>query len=153
MKRTTRTLAVVAYVLCLVAYTTPARALSPELEAALEKATYVYIATNRKDGSYGTPAEIWFMYHEGAVWVASPTTTWRVRRIRAGRPKARIAVGAVDGPAFAATGSIVTDPALHKVMFHTFASRYPQGWPTYEDRFRTGLADGTRVLMKYQPAE
>jgi len=153
MKQATRTLALVACALGFLAYATPARALSPELEAALEKATYVYIATNRKDDSYGAPAEIWFMYHEGAVWVASPTTTWRVRRIRAGRPKARIAVGSVDGPTFAATGSIVTDPALHNVMFRTFASRYPQGWPEYEDRFRKGLADGTRVLMKYQPTE
>ena len=79
-------------------------ALSPELTQALEKSTYVYIASERKDGSYGTSAEIWFMAYEGAVWVASPPTTWRVKRIRAGRTAARIAVGTKDGPTFTGDG-------------------------------------------------
>src|SRR5262249_24410346 len=59
----------------------------------LESAKYVYIATQRKDGSYGKAAEIWFLYHDGAVWVGSPPTTWRVKRINHHRPNAKIAVG------------------------------------------------------------
>ena len=55
----------------------------PELGRALETSRYVYSATARKAGGFGTPAEIWFMYDRGAVWVASPPTTWRVKRIRA----------------------------------------------------------------------
>src|ERR1700752_3612103 len=70
-----------------------AHALAGNVESELKTSKYVYISTQRKDGSYGKPAEIWFLYHDGAVWVASPTTTWRVKRIRAGRPKAKIAVG------------------------------------------------------------
>jgi hypothetical protein len=130
-----------------------ASALGPEIEEGLRTSTYVYIASKRKDGSFGTPAEIWFMYHQGAVWVASPTTTWRVRRIRTGRPKVRIFVGKTDGPRFKATGSIVTDPPLYEEMYRTFARKYPEGWPKYEHRFREGLADGTRVLIRYEPVK
>lgn len=130
-----------------------AHALSAENEAALKRERYVYISSNRKDGSFGAPAEIWFMYSRGALWVASPPTTWRVRRIRAGRPKARIAIGKVDGATFMATGSLVADPEIYEEMFRTFARKYPNGWPKYEQRFRQGLADGTRVLVKYQPIE
>lgn len=130
-----------------------ASALSSDLEAALRTSTYVYIASKRKDGSFGKPAEIWFMYQDGAVWVASPTTTWRARRIKANRPKARIAIGKADGPTFKAKGSVVRDTALYEQMYRTFATKYPDGWPKYEQQFRKGLADGTRVLIKYEPVK
>lgn len=126
-------------------------ALSPELTQALEKSRYVYVATERKDGTFGTPAEIWFMAHDGAVYVASPTTTWRVKRIQKGRTKARIAIGTKDGPSFSATGSIVKDPALYDRLFTTLAAKYPDRWPGYEERFKSGLRDGSRVLVRYQP--
>ena len=80
-------------------------ALSPELDRALKESKYVYVQSERKSGELGKPAEIWFFYDAGTVYVASPPTAWRVRRIKAGRRKARIAVGKPDGPSFAATGS------------------------------------------------
>lgn len=125
--------------------------LAPEIERALASSTYVYIATERKDGGFGSPAEIWFMWDHGAVWVASPPTTWRVKRIRAGRALARIAVGSKDGPIFTAKGSLVRDPAVYDRLFATYAKKYPDGWPKYESRFRSGLQDGSRVLVRYEP--
>jgi hypothetical protein len=113
----------------------------------------VYIASARKDGSFGAPAEIWFMWGDGVVWVASPTTTWRVRRIRAGRPRARVAVGSQGGPTFEALGTIVTEVARYDDLYHAFAAKYPDGWPKWEQRFRSGLADGSRVLIRYQPVD
>lgn len=125
-------------------------ALSTELERALTQRAYVYVATERKDGTFGTPAEIWFMWDQGSVWMASPATSWRAKRIRAGRTKARIAVGSKDGPTLTATGSFVRDPAAYERLYATFAKKYPDGWPKYEARFREGLKDGSRVLMRYQ---
>ena len=127
-------------------------ALSPDLEKALANSKYVYISSTRKDGSMSKPAEIWFMYQNGAVYVASPPTTWRVRRIKAGRPQAKIAVGSPTGPSFTATGTIVNDPSLYPVLFETYAKKYPDGWSSYEDKFRSGLKDGSRVLIKYTPS-
>lgn len=145
----------VVVVLYSVSFPVPARSasLSPELQQALDSSKHVYIQSERKDGSFGKAAEIWFMPYQGAVWVASPATTHRVKRIQAGRTKAKIAVGKPDGPSFAAKGSIVKDPEVNNVLFDTFAKKYPDGWSSYEKSFRDGLANGSRVLIKYEPVE
>jgi general stress protein 26 len=127
--------------------------LSPELQKALDSSKYVYIQSTRKDGAPGKAAEIWFMHHNGAVWVASPVTTYRVKRIKAGQTKAKIAVGKSDGPSFTAKGSLVKDPEVNKVMFEMYAKKYANDWSSYEKKFREGLTDGSRTLIKYEPAD
>jgi len=127
--------------------------LSPELQKALDSSKYVYVQSTRKDGKLSKPAEIWFMPYNGAVWVASPPTTYRVKRIQAGQTKAKIAIGKTDGPSFNAKGSIVKDPEVNKVLFEVFAKKYGSGWSSLEEKFRDGLADGSRVLVKYEPAD
>lgn len=128
--------------------------LSPEIRNELEKSKYVYIASMRESGEFGRPAEIWFLWHEGAVYVGTPPETWRARRIRAGRPQAEIRVGAPDGPSFRATGSIVEESGdLLPVLFETYARKYSDRWKNYEDRFRSGFRDGSRVLVRYVPDE
>ncbi len=117
----------------------------------LASSTYVYISSQRKSGQFGKPAEIWFMYHDGAVWVGTLPTSWRVKRIKAGRTLAKIAVGKVDGPSFEATGSLVTDPKMQAELMKTYAKKYPEGWATFAERFRKGFQDGSRVLVKYVP--
>ncbi len=125
--------------------------LPASLREQLAASTYVYIATQRKDGSFGKPAEIWFMYHDGAVWVGTPPTTWRVKRIKHGRPAAKIAVGKPDGPSFDALGSIVKDQKIAAVMVETYAKKYPDRWPGFAQRFTDGMKDGSRLLLKYVP--
>jgi len=127
--------------------------LSPELQKALDSSKYVYIQSSRKDGKLSKPAEIWFMPYNGAVWVASPPTTYRVKRIKAGQTQAKIAVGKADGPSFNAKGSIVKDPEVNKALFETFAKKYTNEWKSLEQKFRDGLANGSRVLIKYEPAD
>ncbi len=53
--------------------------LSAPLKAQLAASKFVYIASQRKDGTLGQAAEIWFLYHDGAVWVGTPPTSWRVK--------------------------------------------------------------------------
>lgn len=125
--------------------------ISPEIRKGLEESTYVYVSSTRKDGSLSKAAEIWFLWHEGAVYVATPPSSWRVKRIKAGRTDAKIWVGKPDGPAFEAKGELAAEPAVHAVMFETFAKKYGSRWESYEERFRAGLADGSRVLVKYTP--
>lgn len=132
---------------------TAAAALSPDLQKALADNTYVYLSSARKDGSFGTPAEIWYMYHDGAVYVGTRPTSWRVRRIKAGRPAAKIAVGSANGRSFAATGSLVNDAAMQELLLKTFAQKYPERWPSHEKNFRDGFKDGSRVLVKYVPKD
>jgi hypothetical protein len=129
-----------------------AAALSPDLERALRESQYVYIQSQRQSGAFGKPAEIWFMYDGGAVLVGTPPTSWRVKRIKAGRKRARIAVGKADGPAFEATGELVRDAAVEQRLLAEFGRKYPEGWKRFEDRFRQGFKNGDRVIVRYTPA-
>ncbi|MBI3756779.1 MAG: hypothetical protein HY267_02270 [Deltaproteobacteria bacterium] len=125
--------------------------LSPELQKTLESSKYIYVQSSRKNGEMSKAAEIWFMLHNGAVWVCSPPTTHRVKRIKAGKTKAKIFVGKSDGPSFTAKGSLVKDPAVNNVLFETFAKKYGNDWTSLEKEFRKGLADGSRTLVRYDP--
>jgi hypothetical protein len=146
--RRTRT-GVVAFLLLLA--TSATAALSPELERALRESKYVYVQSERKSGELGKPAEIWFFYDQGAAWVGTRPTSWRVRRIKAGRKRARIVVGRADGPAFDATGEVVRDPATEQKLMEAFAKKYPEGWLRFADSFRDGFKSGDRVLVRYTP--
>jgi hypothetical protein len=126
-------------------------ALSPEIQKALDESKYVYISSMRKAGNYGQPAEIWFFVDGGAVYVGTRPGSWRVKRIKAGRPTAKIAVGTAGGPSFTATGSVVKDPAVEARLLEAFATKYPDRWSTHEQSFREGFKDGSRVLVKYVP--
>jgi hypothetical protein len=131
--------------------TSASGALSPELERALRESKYVYVQSERKSGELGKAAEIWFFYDKGAAWVGTRPTSWRVRRIKAGRKRARIAVGKADGPAFDATGEVVRDPAMEQKLMEEFAKKYPEGWSRFADSFRDGFKTGDRVLVRYTP--
>jgi hypothetical protein len=126
-------------------------ALTPDVDRALRDSEYVYMQTERKTGELGKSAEIWFMYDDGKVYVGTRPTSWRVKRIKAGRPKAKIAVGKPDGPSFTARGDLIRDAALEKRLMETFAKKYPAGWKKHEEGFRKGFESGERVLVRYTP--
>jgi hypothetical protein len=128
-----------------------AAALSADLEKALRESPYVYIQSERKTGALGKPAEIWFMYDGGAVLVGTPQTAWRVKRIKAGRKRAHIAVGKPDGPAFDAAGELVHDAAVEQRLLAEYGRKYPEGWAKFADRFRDGFKSGERVIVRYTP--
>jgi hypothetical protein len=125
--------------------------LAAAVEQELASSKYVYIASTRKDGNLGKPAEIWFLWRDGSVYVGTPATSWRARRIKAGRPQAKIWVGKPDGPSFVATGNIIKDPKVEEAMLAAFATKYPDGWSRHAETFRSGFEDGTRVVIKYTP--
>jgi hypothetical protein len=125
--------------------------LSPEQLKQLDAAKFVYIQSTRKGGVLGKPAEIWFAVMDGALWVGSSPESWRAKRIRWGRPQAKIAIGSVDGPSFRATGAFVKDPALYAKFCDQLAGKYPEKWSRWEQSFRDGFKSGERVLIKYTP--
>jgi hypothetical protein len=126
-------------------------ALTPELKKALAEAHYVYIQSERKSGEFGKPSEIWFFAEGDTVYVGTRPWSWRVKRIKAGRVRARIAIGSPNGPSFEATGKLVKDPAIEAKLLATFAKKYPEGWPKHAESFREGFRSGDRVLVAYTP--
>ena len=125
--------------------------LTAEQEKQLAEANYVYVQSERKSGEWSKPAEIWFFVDGGTLYVGTKPESWRVKRIKAGRTKARVAIGKADGPAFEATSAVVKDPGLEEKMFAAYAKKYPEGWKKFEDAFRQGFKTGDRVLVAYTP--
>jgi hypothetical protein len=127
-------------------------ALPPDVDKTLRDAKYVYIQSERKSGEWSKPAEIWFYYDGSAVYVGTRPASWRVKRIKAGRKKARIAVGKPDGPRFDAVGEVKHDAAVEEKLMAEYARKYADGWKEHADGFRSGFKSGDRVLVKYTPA-
>jgi hypothetical protein len=125
--------------------------LTAEQRELLAQSRFVYIASTRKDGNLSQPAEIWFMWADGSVWVASSPNSWRAKRIRWGRPMAKIWIQKPDGPSFRARGETVADPARYDELCDAFSVKYSERWPRWEKSFRDGLRSGERVLIRYTP--
>ena len=126
-------------------------ALTPELSRELADAQYVYIQSERKTGDFGKPSEIWFFVDGGKLYVGTRPSSWRVKRIKAGRTRARIAVGSPQGPSFEATGALVKDPKIEEKLMRAYAKKYPDGWARHAASFKDGFRTGERVLVMYTP--
>jgi hypothetical protein len=144
-----RAVALGALLVAVVAVARPS--LAPDVARALQDAKYVYIQSERKGGELGKPAEIWFFVDGDTLYVGTRPQSWRVKRIKAGRTKARIAAGSPHGPAYDATGALVRDPTIEAKLLAAFAAKYPDAWPRYADGFRDGFRTGERVLVAYTP--
>lgn len=126
--------------------------LSAEITSHLEKDPYVYISSMRKSGEFGTPAEIWFSWDGKTVLVGTSVKSYRVKRIKAGRPSARIAVENAEGPSFDATGALVDGKEAQEAMIAAFAKKYGESFTDkWQAKFREGFASGTRILVRYTP--
>ena len=75
-------------------------AASPRDITALGDASYLYIATVRKDGNQSTAAPVWFIAKpDGEILVDTNTDSWKAKRIGRGSP-VLVWIGSRTGPAF-----------------------------------------------------
>ena len=54
-------------------------------------------------------------------------------------------------PAVDARASLEADAAVHSQVLAVMGDKYSDEWDTWGPRFRNGLADGSRVMLKYEP--
>jgi hypothetical protein len=91
---------------------------------ALSKASVLYIATVRKDGSQSTPAPVWFTVAPNhLVLIQTQPTTWKAKRIRRGSPVI-VWIGKTKGPAFIGKAEITSDPAVSRQIVEDYPKRY-----------------------------
>ena len=134
-----------------------------ETAAALAESPLVYISPLRSDGAESRcHAEVWFVTDGDDVLIVTDAKRWRARAIAQGLERARLWVGdhgvwtTADGaylasPRFDATASVEADPTVHARALAAFGAKYPRDWGSWGPRFRSGLADGSRVLLRYVP--
>jgi len=126
-------------------------ATSPRDVDALAKATYIYIATVRKDGNQSKAAPVWFITTaDNQVLIETSPTSWKAKRIRRGSP-ALIWIGERTGPAFIGKAEIVTDTALQDEVIAQYPKKYTLAWIGFARPSRAKLDRGQIVVIRISP--
>jgi len=139
-------------------------ALTDPAKQALGKSDTIYITPLKKGGTESTcHAEVWFVFESGSIYVVTSSKAWRARAISSGLTQARMWVGEFGvwkdskeayrkAPEILASGELVADAATQAQVLETFGSKYHLEWVVWGPRFRNGLKDGSRVMLRYTPA-
>ena len=128
----------------------------------LETSQLVYITPIKSNGEESRcKAEIWFAHHDGGVFVVTPPETWRARAVGKGLTRARLWVGEFgvwtqsggafrEAPEFMARASIESNAEIHARVLAAMGEKYADsGWSRWGQRFKDGLEDGSRVMIRY----
>ena len=118
---------------------------------ALAKATYIYIATVRKDGTQSKAAPIWFTTTpDNDVLIETSPKSPKVKRIKRGSP-ALVWIGTRTGPAFIGKAEIVTDTALQDLVITQYPKKYLLAWIGIARPSRAKLDRGQIVVIRVSP--
>jgi hypothetical protein len=99
-------------------------ATSPRDADALANASYLYIATVRKDGNQSNAARVWFIATpDGKILIDTNIDSWKAKRIARGSPVI-VWIGSAAGPAFIGKAEIVGDPAVQDQMIEAIPKKY-----------------------------
>jgi PPOX class probable F420-dependent enzyme len=99
----------------------------PTVAEALGTASYIYVATQRADGSRSRAVPVWFMVEGDTIYFTTGPDSHKARRIRRGSPLF-VWVGAADGPHFRGRAEVLQDPALAARMAPVYSRRYWIAW-------------------------
>jgi PPOX class probable F420-dependent enzyme len=125
---------------------------TPDIEAALQTAKYIYLTTYSTAGKPGT-VPVWCWPHDGAVYFTTQRASLKARRIR-DTGRATVHVATKDGPAFDGRAEWVDGrPDLEGALLDAYRRKYPLLVPLWMGRrIRKGLAAQTSVLIRITPA-
>jgi hypothetical protein len=135
--------------------------LQESLQVGLEESELIYVTPIRSNGALSRcQAEVWFVHHESALYVVTAADAWRARAISGGLTGARIWVGDVGAwgdskgayrqlPQIDAVASQITDGQAQTEVLAAMGDKYSLEWLVWGRRFRNGLADGSRVMLRY----
>ena len=127
----------------------------------LDKSALIYLSPLRSDGGESRcHGEVWFIHHESEVYVVTRSDAWRAEALRRGLSRAAIWIGEFgpwkkakdtyrSAPYLTLEGRLEPDTGVHATILSKFGEKYASEWGTWGPRFHDGLADGSRVLLRY----
>ena len=130
---------------------------------ALTTSDLVYLTPIKSNGQESTcHAEVWFAFDGVDLLLCTAHDTWRAQALAQGLNSARLWVGEFgtwtrsegkfrEAPELMATGTVVSDPAAIEHGLERLGAKYRVQWAVWGPRFRSGLADGSRVMLRYTP--
>ena len=132
-------------------------------QEALTKSRLIYLTPIKSDGSESKcKGEIWFLYDgDSHVHVVTQYEAWRANAIRQGLTSARIWVGEFGiwtragdsyrtAPELMLEGAIEDDVSAQDTVLSTMGEKYTDEWGVWGPRFREGLRDDSRVMLRYK---
>lgn len=131
--------------------------------AALDQSALIYLTPILANGNESTcHGEVWFVHHENEIFVVTQSDAWRAEAIRKGLSSAAIWIGEFgvwkrakdkfrSAPYLRISGSLENDPTVHAALLDKFGAKYSDEWSSWGPRFKNGLADGSRVMLRYKP--
>ena len=143
-----------------------AAALPAATRTALAESPYVYISPLLADGSESRcHGEVWFGWIDDAVVVNTSPDRWKATAIGRGLDRARLWVGDYGrwkkmvgkseafraGPSFDARAETANEPGLIDELLAQYDSKYPAEIGKWRDKMKRGVADGSRLLIRYRP--
>ena len=132
-----------------------------EGELDLATSSLVYVCPLKADGSESAcHGEVWFVADGRDALVVTAADRWKAVAIGKGFGGARLWVGEFgpwkksggkfrSAPSFDATAAFERDAEAQAVALQAFGVKYPDEWDKWGPRFKDGLADGSRVLIRY----
>jgi hypothetical protein len=135
----------------------------PGVLRSAEESPLIYLSPLKTDGSLSRcQAEVWFVQDGADMCIVTATDAWRAQAVTRGLTQTQVWVGDVGAwggggeykslPSLAARAGFVKDPLEHVRILALFGDKYPDEWGTWGPRFKGGLADGSRVMLRYRPA-
>ncbi len=136
---------------------------SDSTKEALTNSRLIYLTPIKSDGNESEcKGEIWFSYDgDSHVYVVTQYDAWRANAIRQGLTSARIWVGEFgiwtragdsyrSAPELMLEGAIEDDTSAQDTALETMGKKYSDEWGVWGPRFREGLRDDSRVMLRYE---
>ena len=136
---------------------------SDSTKEALTNSRLIYLTPIKSDGNESEcKGEIWFSYDgDSHVYVVTQYDAWRANAIRQGLTSARIWVGEFgiwtragdsyrSAPELLLEGAIEDDTSAQDTVLETMGKKYSDEWGVWGPRFREGLRDDSRVMLRYK---
>jgi hypothetical protein len=162
-RRTLLTFSGAALAACAAPFRLAAASIADATAKALATSNVIYITPLKKGDVESTcHAEVWFVFDSGAIYVVTSSKAWRARAVGLGLNQARMWVGEFGtwkgakeayrkAPELNATASLIDDAGSKARVLDVFGKKYHAEWSDWGPKFKNGLADGSRVMLRYTP--
>lgn len=134
-----------------------------DVKSAMRDSSLIYLTPIKSDGQESScQAEVWFAHDGVDMFVCTSVEAWRARAASKGLNRARIWVGELGEwkgtggkykalPQLDAEATVVIDKSVEEKALQLLGDKYSMEWIVWGPRFRKGLADGSRVMLRYRP--
>lgn len=129
-----------------------ARAAAPTRDlTAFQDASYIYIATVRKDGNQSQAARVWFIVSpDNKILIDTNSDSWKAKRIKRGSP-VLVWLGSPTGPAFIGKAEIIDNKAIQDSMIEKIPQKYFLARIGFFGPKRAKFDDGQIITIRISP--